>query len=113
MSKQLHEYYFRSVCTGVRRFYEYKALMKSKYNVDIEDDGLYLIGYVIEMYNGLEDKDEESCMAVLATFKDSGDPALVDIHDRIMTHKAEVARKRALQSSQDIGDKESSGGKKR
>ena len=118
MSKQLHEYYFKNVCIGVRRFYEYKAIMKSKYNVDIEDDGLYLIGYVVELYNGLEDKDDPSCMEALAKFKETGDPTLVDIHDRIMTHKEEVARKRAIQANQDLedqdrGDKGSSGGRKR
>ncbi len=115
MSKQLHEYYFRSVCTGVRRFYEYKALMKSKYNVDIEDDGLYLIGYVVELYNGLEDKDDPSCMEALAKFKETGDPTLVDIHDRIMTHKEEVARRR-LQETQEIGNQDrgdNSSGRKR
>jgi hypothetical protein len=87
LSKRLHEYYFKSVCIGVKRFYEYKSLMKSKYNLDVSDEGMYLDSYVYEMYATLVDKDEKSCMEILGRFKDSNSSELTQIYEKIMNSK--------------------------
>jgi len=110
MSKELHEYYFKSVCAGIRRFYEYKAIMKSKYNIDISDDKLFLESYVIEMYNALEDKDDSSCMEALSSLRDIGSQSLNDTYEKIMNHKRKIAM---MQLGEEISDGEASKGRKK
>jgi len=86
-AKELYEYYFKSVVIGVKRFYEYRQLIKRMYNIDLDDDFRYYSSYVYEMYNNLVDKDDKKCMNALEQFNLSADPNLIRMYDTVMETK--------------------------
>lgn len=86
-NKGLYEYYFKCVIIGTKRFYEYRELIRRKYNIILNDEFMYYSSYVYELYNNLIDKNDPACMNALEQFKLSGDIHLINIYNTIMNNK--------------------------
>ena len=86
-NKGLYEYYFKCVVIGTQRFYEYREMIRRKYNIVIDDQFIYFSSYVYELYNNLIDKNDPACMNALEQFRLSGDTHLVNMYNTIMATK--------------------------